>query len=107
MDGDSHWFAPDGNAVKRSQFRDDQLEGITVEYYPGGKPRIKSEYKRNKLDGEMVEYAEDGQIKGRTLYEAGKPVDLKTQFEKWKQKYRIPDPKTSNVRSNSAGKRAG
>ena len=36
----------------------------------------------------------------------GKPVDLKTQFENWKLKYRIPDPKTNNVKSDRAVRRA-
>ena len=70
----AHWFGPDGKAVKRSQFREGQLEGVTVEYYPDGKPHIKSEYKADKLDGEVVEYTADGKIKTWTLYQFGQPV---------------------------------
>jgi antitoxin component YwqK of YwqJK toxin-antitoxin module len=74
LDGDSHWFGKDGVAVKRSQFRNGQLEGITIEYYPSGNPHLKSQYKANKLDGEMVEYGEDGKVIARVLYEEGEPV---------------------------------
>ncbi|HYG11641.1 MAG TPA: hypothetical protein VD835_16965, partial [Pyrinomonadaceae bacterium] len=64
----------DGALVKRSQFRDGKLEGVTIEYYPNGQVRTASQYKAHKLHGEVVSYSPEGIVVLRTYYIDGEPA---------------------------------
>ena len=71
LNGISKEYYDSGEIYFLKNYKDNRLNGVTKEFYKDGDLHFEWIYHDNKLDGNSVEYDEDGRLKGKLTYRKG------------------------------------
>jgi uncharacterized protein len=72
-DGLWKYYDTHGNVIRVHNYKDDLLEGQTIDYFPTGEKKIETGYKDGKAEGHFLEYDKSGVIMQEGWYVGGSP----------------------------------
>lgn len=67
------YYAKDGKTIiSEENYKDGELEGQVITYYPNGQPTEVFNYKKGKIHGLVKRYSDEGIVLDEVMYEDGK-----------------------------------
>lgn len=60
-----------------ANYKDNRLEGQSINYYPDGSPQLMSVYKEGRRDGKLIQYYPNGTLRRQEIYKDGECTEGK------------------------------
>ena len=85
-EGFCKYLSKDGGILASMEYHNDELDGLTTQYYPSGTKMVEMRYKSGLLHGEFLAYYENGMLQVKGQYVDGKLHGKYEQFDEFGDK---------------------
>ncbi|USA45190.1 hypothetical protein NDN11_10650 [Acinetobacter sp. C26M] len=98
--GKEIFFYRNGKINKKSQWKKNELNGLTLVFYSTGEKYIKTNYKDGKLEGKYTVFYKNGQILREYLYKNGVKISEVNNSRKLEPKSKLSPIEESSLEAN-------